>query len=74
MATKQDDYNEIVKKSIDAFKWWRDIPAPQRGELIRIYGNILRENLNKLGSVVTKECAGSRTHGRRAYLLCRNGS
>ena len=63
MATKQDDYNEIVKKSINAFKWWRDIPAPQRGELIRIYGNVLREELNKIGNLVTKESRKIKVEG-----------
>ena len=55
MATKRDDYNAIVENSKKVFKWWRDVPAPNRGELIRIYGNVLRKELNKIGSLVTKE-------------------
>jgi aldehyde dehydrogenase (NAD+) len=64
MTTKQDDYNNIVIKSKNVFLWWRDVPAPQRGELIRIYGNILRNNLHKLGGMVTKESRKIKVEGR----------
>lgn len=55
MVTKQDAYTDIIVNAKNVFKWWRDVPAPNRGELIRIFGNVLREELNKVGSVVTKE-------------------
>ena len=30
-----DDCNTIIKKSTDAFKEWRKVPAPLRGQLVR---------------------------------------
>ena len=34
---------------------WRDVPAPRRGELVRRYGNALREHKDALGTLVTLE-------------------
>ena len=42
--------------SAKAFKEWRNVPAPQRGELVRIFGEILREYKQPLGELVTAEC------------------
>ncbi|TNE28263.1 MAG: aldehyde dehydrogenase family protein, partial [Alphaproteobacteria bacterium] len=39
-----------------AFLAWRKIPAPKRGELVRIYGDILRAYKEPLGRLVTIEC------------------
>ena len=45
-----------IQKSVEAFKAWRVIPAPKRGELVRLFGDVLRENKEKLGKLVTLEC------------------
>ncbi len=45
-----------IAKSVEAFKTWRNVPAPRRGELVRILGNILRDKKEALGSLVTLEC------------------
>lgn len=49
-----------IKKAImqaqDAFGMWRKIPAPKRGEIIRLFGLKLRENKKELGELVTLEC------------------
>ncbi|MFT5707067.1 MAG: aldehyde dehydrogenase (NAD+) [Oceanospirillaceae bacterium] len=45
-----------INASQVAFKQWRTVPAPRRGELIRILGNILREKKEALGSLVSLEC------------------
>ena len=45
-----------IAKSVEAFKKWRNVPAPRRGELVRILGNILRDKKEALGSLVTLEC------------------
>lgn len=55
MLTNDEEYNEIVTTSVNVFNWWRDVPAPKRGELIRIYGNVLRNELTKVGGLVTQE-------------------
>ncbi len=51
-----EDVNQKVSQSVTAFKEWRQVPAPRRGELVRIYGEILRENKEALGALVTMEC------------------
>ncbi len=56
---KMDTLEELNQKtdiSVAAFKKWRTVPAPRRGELIRIFGEILRENKQALGALVTLEC------------------
>ena len=51
----KEGYNLLVEKSTDAQKGWLKVPAPKRGELIRIFGNKLREHLQELGKGVTME-------------------
>lgn len=48
-------YHKIINASLDAHSVWKNCPAPRRGELIRIFGNKLRENLQELGELVTKD-------------------
>ncbi|MGN4075685.1 aldehyde dehydrogenase family protein, partial [Burkholderia gladioli] len=38
-----------------AFLAWREVPAPRRGELVRILGNKLREKKQALGALITLE-------------------
>ncbi|MDH5722285.1 MAG: aldehyde dehydrogenase family protein [Alphaproteobacteria bacterium] len=51
-----EDAQQVALNASEAFKYWRSVPAPRRGELVRIYGNILRENKEALGALVTLEC------------------
>jgi len=44
-----------IKKSVDAFLTWRNVPAPRRGELVRLFGEELRANKDALGRLVTLE-------------------
>jgi NAD-dependent aldehyde dehydrogenases len=37
-ACSADDYEHIVRESIAAFQQWRLVPAPKRGELVRLIG------------------------------------
>jgi aldehyde dehydrogenase (NAD+) len=50
-----DKYNKLVDEAISIQKCWREVPAPKRGEVIRIFGNKLRERLDELGKGVTLE-------------------
>ncbi len=45
-----------IENSHQAFLRWRNIPAPRRGELIRLFANELREHKEPLGQLVTIEC------------------
>src|ERR1700744_5552252 len=44
-----------VAASVVAFKEWRNVPAPRRGELVRLFGEELRANKDALGRLVTLE-------------------
>ncbi len=44
-----------IEKADLAFKGWRCVPAPKRGELIRLFGEELRQNKETLGQLVTIE-------------------
>ncbi len=50
-----DDYEAVVAKAQEAFKEWRMVPAPQRGEIVRLIGNALREAKDDLGALVAYE-------------------
>ncbi len=53
-----DDPASIEKKiaaSVEAFRAWRDVPAPRRGELVRLFGEELRAHKDALGRLVTLE-------------------
>ncbi|MDG5496268.1 aldehyde dehydrogenase family protein [Niveispirillum sp. BGYR6] len=44
-----------IARSTAAFKVWRTVPAPRRGELVRLFGEVLREHKADLGALVTLE-------------------
>ncbi|MFM9862796.1 MAG: aldehyde dehydrogenase family protein [Micropepsaceae bacterium] len=44
-----------VTHSLIAFHEWREVPAPRRGELVRLFGEELRANKDALGRLVTLE-------------------
>ena len=46
----------MIANSREAFEQWKTVPAPVRGELIRVFGNKLRDNKEALGALVTLEC------------------
>src|SRR5882757_10802518 len=46
---------EAIAQAHEAFLQWRTIPAPKRGELIRLLGEELRAHLEPLGRLVTIE-------------------
>jgi len=45
-----------VGRAHEAFLAWRLVPAPRRGELVRLFGEVLREEKDALGRMVSKEC------------------
>lgn len=52
-----------VTRAHKAFLEWRTVPAPKRGELIRQFGDVLREHKEDLGKLVTIECGKILTEG-----------
>lgn len=57
------DYDTVVKKAGQAFKSWRKLTAPARGEIIRQFGNALRKNKQDLGTLVSYEMGKSLQEG-----------
>ena len=53
----------IMAASQEAFKAWRTVPAPRRGELIRLWGEELRAAKEALGKVVTLEAGKITSEG-----------
>ena len=49
------EVGQHIAASQTAFEAWRKIPAPRRGELVRILGEVLREHKADLAQVVTLE-------------------
>ncbi len=49
------DLDAAIERAVDAQHRWRIVPAPRRGELVRQYGNALREAKDALGMLVTLE-------------------
>ena len=49
------DAGEVIARAHKAFLEWRNVPAPKRGELVRLLGEELRANLEPLGRLVTIE-------------------
>src|SRR5687768_16330041 len=54
-ASGTDDYERVMKSAAAAFAAWRDVPAPRRGEAVRLMGAALRAKKDLLGSLVSLE-------------------
>lgn len=53
---KASDIERIAANARGAFEHWRAVPAPIRGELVRLLGEELRAEKDNLGKLVTLEC------------------
>jgi len=51
----EDDYEKIIESARETFERWRMIPAPKRGEYIRLISNALRDKKEALGALVSLE-------------------
>lgn len=52
-----------IARSMEAFRAWRRVPAPRRGELVRRFAQALREHKALLAELVTIECGKIRSEG-----------
>ncbi|MDQ3292062.1 MAG: aldehyde dehydrogenase family protein [Bacteroidota bacterium] len=50
-----DDYEKVIKTAQQAFEHWRQVPAPKRGDIVRQFGNKLRQYKELLGKLVSYE-------------------
>ncbi len=62
-ASTADDYKAAMAKAEEAFKTWRLVPAPKRGEIVRQMGDELRKFKEPLGQLVSYEMGKSLTEG-----------
>jgi len=58
-----EDYRHLVATSQEAFERWRSVPAPKRGELVRLIGQALREKKDQLGTLVSAEVGKIKAEG-----------
>jgi len=58
-----NDYNALVEESQRAFREWRKVPAPKRGEMVRLIGEALRAKKDALGSLVSMEVGKIKAEG-----------
>src|SRR5690554_5663446 len=62
-VTTREDYDKVLDTASKAFKHWRTIPAPQRGEIVRQFGDELRRLKEPLGKLVSYEMGKSYQEG-----------
>ena len=61
--TTKEEYEKVISCATLAFKDWRLIPAPKRGEIVRQYGERLRVYKQPLGELVSYEMGKSLQEG-----------
>lgn len=61
-ATRQN-YDAVMATAEEAFKFWRTLPAPKRGEIVRQFGEKLRIHKSSLGKLVSYEMGKSLQEG-----------
>jgi aldehyde dehydrogenase (NAD+) len=62
-TTSAADFEKVMEAATSAFKTFRAMPAPQRGEIVRQFGNKLRELKEPLGKLVSYEMGKSLQEG-----------
>ncbi len=62
-STTNKDYETVMAAATSAFKTWSAMPAPQRGEIVRQFGDKLRELKEPLGKLVSYEMGKSYQEG-----------
>ncbi|MEC7860985.1 MAG: aldehyde dehydrogenase family protein [Pseudomonadota bacterium] len=61
--TTNEEYEQVLSNANEAFKEWRKIPAPVRGDAVRRIGDALREHKDALGSLISIEMGKIKAEG-----------
>ena len=61
--SSEKDFDKVIKTAQAAFDYWKDVPAPKRGEIVRQIGLKLREYKEPLGYLVSYEMGKSLQEG-----------
>ena len=63
VCSDADTYEQVIKKAEEAFLVWRMMPSPKRGEIVRQFGDALRQYKEPLGKLVSYEMGKSLQEG-----------
>ena len=66
----KSDYDALVERAMRVQREWRMLPAPKRGEIVRLIGNAFREKKDELGTLVTLECGKIKPEGDGEIQEC----
>src|SRR5690348_11853954 len=61
-TTIKEDY-KVILAAQSAFEYWKMVPAPKRGEIVRQFGDALRQYKDPLGRLVSYEMGKSLQEG-----------
>ncbi|MEN9522602.1 MAG: hypothetical protein RL065_979 [Bacteroidota bacterium] len=62
-SASEAEYEAVIMKAQEAYKVWRNIPSPKRGEIIRQMGDEIRKHKANLGALVSYEMGKSYQEG-----------
>lgn len=62
-TAQKENYEAVLQQAITASAFWKTIPAPRRGDIVRQFGDALRKNKNDLGTLVSYEMGKSLQEG-----------
>src|SRR5690606_12861392 len=62
-STTREDYEKVMSTATEAFKTWRKMPSPQRGDIVRKFNDELRRLKEPLGKLVSYEMGKSYQEG-----------
>lgn len=59
-----DDVRQAIERAQRSFLEWRLVPAPKRGEVVRAFGQLVREHKSELGEIVSLETGKIHAEGK----------
>ncbi|MGD8574698.1 MAG: aldehyde dehydrogenase family protein [Gammaproteobacteria bacterium] len=62
-VTTEAQYDQVINEARELFEEWRQVPAPQRGQAVRLMGEALRKHKDALGSLVSLEMGKIKQEG-----------
>ena len=62
-CSSTEDYENVMASAKTAFRFWRSVPAPKRGDIVRQFGDKLRVHKEALGKLVSYEMGKSYQEG-----------
>src|SRR5687768_2021355 len=62
-SASRADYDRVMAEAIARWQAWRTVPAPRRGEVVRLIGEALRRHKDALGSLISLEIGKIKAEG-----------